>query len=75
MPHLVKSETQYNLRSHRLPVSRVTHVYAESCILYKLVEMKNKLATSHKLIFDKGINRTHSHSALSKYVMHIMLES
>ena len=26
MPHLVKSETQYNLRSHRLPVSRVTHV-------------------------------------------------
>ena len=75
MPHLEKRETRYNLRSHRLPVPRVTHVYAESCLLYKLVEMKNKLATSYKLIFDKIVNRTHSHSAFSKYVIHIMLES
>ena len=37
MPHLEKRETRYNLRSHRLPVPRVTHVYAESCLLYKLV--------------------------------------
>ena len=48
MPHLEKRETGHNLRSHRLPVPRVTHGYAESCLLYKLVEMKNKLATSHK---------------------------
>ena len=48
MRHLEKRETRYNLRSHRLPVPRVTHVYAESCLLYKLVEMKNKLATSYK---------------------------
>ena len=75
MPHLEKRETRYNLRSHQLPVPRVTHVYAESCLLYKLVEMKNKLATSHKLIFDKIVNRAHSHSAFSKYVIHIMLES
>ena len=70
MPHLEKHETRYNLRSHRLPVPRVTHVYAESCLLYKLVEMKNKLATSNKLIFDKIVNRTHSHSWFSKYVIH-----
>ena len=31
MSHLEKRETRYNLRSHRLPVPRVTHVYAESC--------------------------------------------
>ena len=66
MPHLEKQEKGYNLRSHRLPVPRVTHVYAESCLLYKLVEIKNKLATSHKLIFDKIVNCTHSHSAFSK---------
>ena len=68
MRHLVKRETRYNLRSHRLPVPRVTRVYAESCLLYKLVEMKNKLATFHKLIFDKIVNRTHSHSANMLYI-------
>ena len=77
MPHLEKRETSYNMRSHRLPVPRVTHVYAEFCLLYKIVEMKNKLATSHKLIFDKIDKCTHLHSAFSKYVigLHIMLES
>ena len=75
MPHLEKRETSYNLRSHQLPVPRVTHVCAESCLLYKFVEMKNKLATFHKLILVKIVNRTHSHSAFSKYVIHIMLES
>ena len=58
MPHQEKCETQYYLRSHPRPVPRVTHVHDESCLLYKLVEMKNKLATSHKLIFDKIVNRT-----------------
>ena len=36
--------------------------------------MKNKLATSHQLIFDKIVNRTHSHSAFSKYVLNIMID-
>ena len=69
MPHLESRETQYSLRPHPLPVPRVTllHMHnAESCLLYKLIEMKNKLATSHKLIFNKIVNRTHSHSAFSK---------
>ena len=35
--------------------------------------MKNKLATSHKLIFDKIVNRTYSHSAFNKYVINIMI--
>ena len=75
MPHLESRETQYNLRPHPLPVPRVTHVYAEFCLIYKLVEMKNKLASSHKLIFDKIVNRTHSHTAFSKYVINTMLDS
>ena len=75
MPHLESRETQYNLRPHPLPVPRVTHVYAEFCLIYKLVEMKNKLASSNKLIFDKIVNRTHSHTAFSKYVINTMLDS
>ena len=43
-------------------------------LTYKLVEMKNKLATSHKLIFDKIVNRTHLHSSFSKYVLNIMID-
>ena len=75
MPHLESRETQHNLRPHPLPVPRVTHVYAEFCLIYKLVEMKNKLASSQKLIFDKIVNRTHSHTAFSKYVINTMLDS
>ena len=62
MPHLESCETQYNLRPHMLPVPRVTHVYAEFCLIYKLVEMKNKLASSHKLILHKIVNRTYAFS-------------
>ena len=36
--------------------------------------MKSKLATSHKLILDIIVNRTHSHSAFSKYVINTMLD-
>ena len=36
--------------------------------------MKNKLATSHKFIFDKIVNRTHSHSAFSKYDISIVID-
>ena len=73
MPHLESRETQYNLRPHPLPVPRVTHAYAESCLLDKLVEMKNKLAILHKLIFDKIVNCTHLHLTFSKYVKNITI--
>ena len=36
--------------------------------------MKNKLAISHKLIFDKIVNLTYSHSSFSKYVLNIMID-
>ena len=37
--------------------------------------MKNKLAFSHKLIFEKIVNRTHSHTAFNKYVINTMLDN
>ena len=75
MRNLESRETLCNLRSHRLPVSRVAHDNAESCLVYELVEMKNKLDSSHKLIFDKLVNRTHSYSSFNKYVTNTMLDS
>ena len=39
-PHLSKIVTLYNLRAHPLPVPPVTHIYAESCLVYQLVKIK-----------------------------------
>ena len=74
MPYLEARETKYNLRPHPLPVPRVNHAFAESCLLYKLVKIKNELATYHKLIHTKIIERTHSHAGFSTYVVNIMID-
>ena len=42
MPYLEARETKYNLRPHPLPVPRVAHAFAESCLLYKLVKIKKR---------------------------------
>ena len=42
MPYLEARETKYNLRPHPLPVPRVNHAFAESCLLYKLVKIKKR---------------------------------
>ena len=49
-PFPEKIETPHNLRPAPLPVSQVTHVYAEYRLVYKLVTMKNKLAASYESI-------------------------
>ena len=74
MPYLEARETKYNIRPHPLPVPRVNHAFAESCLLYKLVKIKNKLATYHKLIHTKIIERTHSHLGFSTYVVNIKID-
>ena len=74
MPYLEARETKHNLRPHPLPVPRVNHAFAESCLLYKLVKIKNELATCQKLIHTKIIERTHSHSGFSTYVVNIMID-
>ena len=48
MPYLKARETKYNLRPHPLPVQPVAHAFAELCLLYKLMKIKNDLATYHK---------------------------
>ena len=48
IPFLEKIETSYNLRPAPLPVPQVTHVYPEDRLVYKLVEMKNKLTASYE---------------------------
>ena len=42
MPYLEALETKYNLRPHPLPVPRVAHAFAESCLLCKLVKIKKR---------------------------------
>ena len=74
MPYLEARETKYNLRPHPLPVPRVAHALAESCLLYKLLKIKNELATYYKLIHAKMIERTYSHSGFRNYVVNIMTD-
>ena len=74
MPYFEARETKYNLRPHPLPVPRVAHAFAESCLLYKLMKIKNELATYHKLIHAKIIERTYSHSGFSNYIVNIMID-
>ena len=65
-PFLEKIETPYNLRPAPLPVPQVTHVYAEDRLVYKLVEMKNKLAASYGSILIKLDDITFSQLGFSK---------
>ena len=67
-PFLEKIETPYNLRPAPLPVPQVTHVYAEDRLVYKLVEMKNKLAASYQSVLIKLDDITFSLLGFSKYV-------
>ena len=59
-PHLSKIVAPYNLRAHPLPVPHITHIYAESCLVYQLVKMKNSIALNDKLILQK-MDKRHIH--------------
>ena len=61
-PHLSKIVTPYNLRAHPLPVPPITHMYAESCLVYQLVKMKNSITINDRLILKKNEEKSHSHS-------------
>ena len=63
-PFLEKIETPYHLRPAPLSVPQVTHVYAEDRLVYKLVEMKNKLASSYESILIKLDDLTFSQLVL-----------
>ena len=72
--HLRKLITPYTLRPHPLPVPQIAHVYAESCLVYQLVLMKNKITQYDKLILKKLDDRSHSFSGFSKYVKNSILD-
>ena len=72
--HLSKLITPYSLRPHPLPVPQIAHVYAESCLVYQLVLMKNKITQYDKLILKKLDDRSHSFSGFSKYVKNSILD-
>ena len=55
-PYLQETITPYNLRSHLLPAPSITHVYAESTLLYQSVQMLNNISHNDKLILDKLVN-------------------
>ena len=66
----------YTLCPHALPVPAVAHVYAESSLVYKLVVMKNRIATSDKLVLRRidhqsfsliGFNQLVINGILSEY--------
>ena len=71
---LEKIVTPYNLRPAPHPAPQVTHVSAEDRLVYKLVEMKNKLAASYEFILIKLDDITFSQLGFSKFVTNIMLE-
>ena len=73
-PHLEKITTSYNLRQHPLPLPPVSHVYAESGLVYQLVKMKNNITVNDKLILQKIIEKSHSQAGFSKYVTNTMLD-
>ena len=55
------------LRPHPLPLPPISHVYAESGIIYQLVHMKNIISVRNKLIMQKMIEISHSFTGFSKY--------
>ena len=73
-PFLEKIEIPYNLRPAPLPVPQVTYVYAEDRLVYKLVEIKIKLAASYESILIKLDDITFSQLGFSKFATNIMLE-
>ena len=68
-----KIKTPYFLRPHPLPAPAVAHVFAESCLIYQLVAMKNEITLNDELILKKLDERSHSHAGFSLYVKNNML--
>ena len=72
-PQLEQLITPYSLRPHLLPVPQI-HVYAESSLIYRLVEMKNNITMNDSLILQKLDESSHSYTGFSKYVTNHMLD-
>ena len=73
-PYLRKIATPYSLRQHPLPLPPITHVYAESALIFQLVQMKNNISIHDRLILQKLDDKSHSFSGFGNYVRNNMLD-
>ena len=73
--HLEKIVTPYTLRPHPLPVPRVSHVFAEAGLLYKLVVIKNKFDASDEVISFRINDQSYSLIGFNQYVIKKMVDS
>ena len=73
--HLEKIVVPYNLRPYFLPVPRVSHVFAEAGILYKLVVTKNQYAASDEVVSFRINDQSYSLIGLNQYVIKKMVDS
>ena len=69
-----KIVTPYTLRPHPLPVPRVSHVFAEAGLLYKLVVTKNKFAASDEVISCRINDQSYSLIGFNQYVIKKMVD-
>ena len=72
--YLEKIVTPYTFRPHPLPVPRVSHVFAEAGLLYKLVLTKNKLAASDEVISFRIYDQSYSQIGFNQYVIKKMVD-
>ena len=72
---LEQIETTYSLRPHPLPVPRVSHVYAEAGMVYKLVVMQNKITISDNLISRRIHDQSYSLTGFNQLVIKDILDS
>ena len=63
------------IRPHPLPVPRVSHVFAEAGLLYKLVVIKNKFAASDEVISFRIKDQSYSLIGFNQYVIKKMVDS
>ena len=66
---LEKIETPYSLRPYPLPGPRVSHVYAEAGMVYKLVVMQNKITVSDNLISRRIHDQSYSLTGFNQLVI------
>ena len=67
--HLEKIVTPYTLCPNPLPVPRVSHVFAEARLLYKLVVIKNEFAASDEVISFRINDQSYSLIGFNQYVI------
>ena len=72
---LKKIETPYSFRPHPLPVSRVSHVYAETGMVYNLGMMQNKFSVSDNLISRRIQDQSFSLTGFNQLVIKDILDS